>query len=839
MLIRFLRRSDIYYRIGLFFLVVSLVLYFLPVCGLVSKEAEAALFFFHAIIALIYWAIRTADRQSIRAWWRVWHQSIQLNLLLLGALALNRDLQVYYSFVPWFLVLLLVSGLQVLLLPGFNYYPRAFRYCLAGLNGVSILIHVYLMMLALPYYPLGVLGLLAVGIGLYLFVPVLFLFFLIRQQIRIRKKSRRYGRLSWSAIFVTLLVAGFFVVQSVADIQYINQRSDRAAANGSDLPAWWRLSQEFGKDTRYGRLLWKASRSGPETERVGGSFDFFSLLDFVGETDYLHDPLVKIALVCAPPLRVDPEYLRRVASTTEELEWSEEERLWSAAGLVTKTVDTRVSIWPTCQLAYTEFTIETAQTDTNRVSGQAKEAIYLFQLPEGAVVSSLSLWVNGREERARVTSPGKAREAYRAIVGREQRDPSMVLWKEGNGVSVRVFPVPMGGERKFRLGISSFLKRDGNRLIYREPIFQGPPSSNAVANTLIEFQEAVADLQLPGDFEVGDNGIHWRKGRYSSGWSTHFAAPVPAACSYRFQGESYYLDQFRPNPEPAPIAAIYLDLHKYWKREEALAILKAADDRPVFTLFDKPTLLTINNFDQAWSRAQDLEFGLIPFYQIPDWEQALLVYKPGKNRIKLGELENYRWYTALEDRPNAERIRFFNIGEEPEVLISTLRDMRLLHYASGDIPTLTEWISKRYFPRWEENDRQVVLFGPSLILRKTPEPLPVSGPDHLVRLFVYNDILKKSGGRFAQSPVNEKKFAEMARTAQIVSPFSSMIVLETEQDYQRFQIEENPPGSLSTTAGIQNGGAAPEPEEWALIAVGICFFLGQFFYQRRFKFRNS
>ena len=838
MLLRFLRRSDIYYRIGLFFLAVSLVLYFLPVFGSVSKEAESGLFFFHAIVALIYWGIRTADRQSIRPWWRVWHKVIQLNLLLLGALALNRELQVYYSFVPWFLVLLLMSGLQALLLPAFNYYPRAIRYCLAGFNGVAILIHVYLVILALPYYPLGVLGLLAVGVGLYLFVPLFFLFFLIRQQRRFYRKSRVYGRLSLAVVFITLFAAGIFVAHSVADIRYMNQRSDLATANQADLPSWWRLSQEFGKDTRYGSLLWKAWKAGPATDRVGGSFDFFSLLDFVGETDYVHDPLVKIALVCAPPLHVDAEYMRRMASTVDELEWSEEERLWSAAGLVTQTVNTHVSIWPACQLAYTEFTIVTAQTDINTKGRQASEAIYLFQLPEGAVVNSLSLWVNGREEQARVTSPGQAREAYRAIVGRERRDPSMVLWKEGNRVSVRVFPIPIGGERKFRLGISSFLRKTGNRFMYQEPVFQGPSASNALSNTTVEFNEPVADLQLPSDFGVAGNRIHSRKGRYASGWLAQFAAPALAACSYRFQDESYYLDQFRPDPEPASLSAIYLDLHNYWKRDEVLSILKAAGDRQVFALFDKPELLTTSNLDIAWSRAQDLEFGLMPLYKIPDWEQALVVYKPGKNRIKLGDLENYRWYTALQDRTNPAQIRFFNIGEEPELLISTLREMRLFHYASGDITTLTEWISKRYFPRWEENDRQVVLFGPSLILRKTPEPLPVSGPDHLVRLFVYNDILRKSRGRFVQSSANEKKFRDMARAAQIVSPFSSMVVLETEQDYQRFQIEQNPPGSLATTTGIQNAGAAPEPEEWVLVAVCICFFLGQYIYRRRVKFKN-
>ena len=43
-----------------------------------------------------------------------------------------------------------------------------------------------------------------------------------------------------------------------------------------------------------------------------------------------------------------------------------------------------------------------------------KEAIYSFQLPEGSVATSLSLWVNGIERKGVLTTKEKAKEAEKA-----------------------------------------------------------------------------------------------------------------------------------------------------------------------------------------------------------------------------------------------------------------------------------------------------------------------------------------------------------------------------------------------------------------------------------------
>ena len=63
----------------------------------------------------------------------------------------------------------------------------------------------------------------------------------------------------------------------------------------------------------------------------------------------------------------------------------------------------------------------------------------------------------------------------------------------------------------------------------------------------------------------------------------------------------------------------------------------------------------------------------------------------------------------------------------------------------------------------------------------------------------------------------DKNLIDLASNANIVTPLSSLIVLETEEDYKRFNIEKNKEGLGN--ASMNNAGAVPEPEEWALMAI--------------------
>ncbi len=67
-----------------------------------------------------------------------------------------------------------------------------------------------------------------------------------------------------------------------------------------------------------------------------------------------------------------------------------------------------------------------------------------------------------------------------------------------------------------------------------------------------------------------------------------------------------------------------------------------------------------------------------------------------------------------------------------------------------------------------------------------------------------------------------------AQKAYVVSPVSSMVVLETQKDYERFNIKDSQ-NSLNN-ASMKSKGAVPEPHEWALIIIACLVLLYIKFY---------
>lgn len=88
------------------------------------------------------------------------------------------------------------------------------------------------------------------------------------------------------------------------------------------------------------------------------------------------------------------------------------------------------------------------------VTEVSKEARAEIQLPPGAVVSRLTLWVNGEEREAAFAGKGHVRQAYQQVV-RQRRDPVLVTTAGRDRIMVQCFPVPpLSGEMKIRIGIT-------------------------------------------------------------------------------------------------------------------------------------------------------------------------------------------------------------------------------------------------------------------------------------------------------------------------------------------------------------------------------------------------
>jgi hypothetical protein len=76
----------------------------------------------------------------------------------------------------------------------------------------------------------------------------------------------------------------------------------------------------------------------------------------------------------------------------------------------------------------------------------------------------------------------------------------------------------------------------------------------------------------------------------------------------------------------------------------------------------------------------------------------------------------------------------------------------------------------------------------------------LKAPDHLLRLYAYNHILQQIGGHYFQKDYLVDSLVTEAARANVVTPISSLVVLETQADYQRFDIKK-PTDSRSQKIG--------------------------------------
>lgn len=107
--------------------------------------------------------------------------------------------------------------------------------------------------------------------------------------------------------------------------------------------------------------------------------------------------------------------------------------------------------------AGTAYTLWTMEFKNEQAIDQ--EARAQLRLPQGGVVSRLTLWVNGEPREAAFGRSSQVRKAYQDVAVVRRRDPVLVTLSAPDQVLMQCFPVPAnGGKIKVRIGITAPLK---------------------------------------------------------------------------------------------------------------------------------------------------------------------------------------------------------------------------------------------------------------------------------------------------------------------------------------------------------------------------------------------
>ncbi|WP_266204714.1 XrtN system VIT domain-containing protein [Pontibacter kalidii] len=804
--------------VGVGLIAISSLIFMLPEWGTAATDGSAfGIFWLNYGLAAIYFMAMLLERvfSFKRPFQHLNYLYLYQVLFIISCFSLNREMNIFQDSVPWLEAFVTLFCATLVVYSFQERLPKLLNQVLLFILGAGIMLWIYYAVYLLPLYFISIVGIVVLGISLHTFVPLWVVLSVGFGVQKTASKDRQYLRSFLAGAAFPILFGVFFIWQwhtRSAQIDFYN--NDFVIEENESLPRWVKLSQHLPADYLTERIM--------KTDFVYQvPSTSFSMWDMPGEnfTEIKrHDPLVTLAVFFLGVPNLDRKEKVKILESMYDARHQAEQRLWSGNNLSTANVVSQVRIYPRYRLAYTEKVLRIHNNMPN--SWNEQEAIYTFFLPEGSVVSSLSLWINGREEKGYLTTKSKAQTAYNTIVGVEARDPSVVHWQEGNRVSVRVFPCTPAENRQFKIGVTSPLRQDGRRLVYDNVYFTGPSAKAASETSVIYLEDQVAGLELPFGYKLTRNNAYKRQSNYQQDWSMSFEAPALAKGSFSFGGNSYklvalpqQLDHFKPQQ-------VYLDVNVSWSAREFRQVWQLVKGNQVYIWNGEMVQLTEQNRAKLFELLQQQNYSLFPLHKVKHPGQALVISKSNGASPNLHDLKDTPFSVEMADAlPMQTAIRVYSLSEQLSSYFKSLKELRVITAMHGEEGQLAALLEQQQFLKTTPDKNIVSLGASGLGVVKTEASLAGDAPDHLLRLFAYNHLLQQIGPRyFCQDFIEEELLAEAAQ-ANIVSPVSSLIVLETQQDYERFDIQKSK-DSLGN-ASMNASGAVPEPEEWALIILAI------------------
>lgn len=811
--------------LGIGSILLSLGIFLLPelIYGGNMRDTYFGIFILNYLISIVFFIlfwVREIPKFKLSIFYqKMEYGFIHLILCLISAYSLNREIPVFEQSVPWLQAVLVLQGIFLLLFFVKDFFSKWFLFILWSVIGISFSLFLYLSIYLIQLYPVGLIGFPAFGISLHAFVPLWFVLTLFGYLVR--KDNRKRNNIAGFVlgILVCLMGTTIFMYKWQQTSEIITRAKNKSLMDDkNDLPEWVVISQHMPKNVFSQKIL-KTNlvySTAPEKER----WAFFELPNKRFDEVKKHDPLILIStfFMGAPNLSSDEKI--KILEAMYDSRHQAQERLWSGDFLLTNHVLTNVRLYPNLRIGYTEKIITLKNMSPKSAWPREQEAIYTFHLPEGAVVTSLSLWVNMKEEKAILTSKHKADTAYKTIVGTERRDPSLVRWQEGNTVSVRVFPCTAQEARMFKIGFTAPLRKESDKLVYDNIWFDGPSPFKADESIKINLMDEVDSLHSKLKLIEENPGTWIYQGRYTADWSAKIPAIPVRQNAFTFDGKSYRISEYSKKYIPFGAEDIYLDVNKEWTLEEYSAIRKASSSRNVYVHTNKRIKVTEQNANKLFDQLSQQNFSIFPLYEITDTQKALLITKGTLFAPNVGDLGEGEFASKLKNYVRQKgRVRMFNLGGTLTPYLKTLKELRVFEYDYGSISDLSQLLDQKKFIENQEDSGTIVVHDAGIKISETADTLATNAPDHLMRLFAYNHVMSQTGTNYLSEDFFDQAIADKAYKAYVVSPLTSLVVLETQEDYKRFGISDH--GTSLKNASMKSAGAVPEPHEWMLIIVVI------------------
>ncbi|MCB9034847.1 MAG: XrtN system VIT domain-containing protein [Chitinophagales bacterium] len=732
---------------------------------------------------------------------------------IISCFALNREMQLFYISTTWWSVFIVVNMAILLFKPLLEFGGTFIKTILYSSLFCSAVILLYYSIILIPNYLFGLIGIIVLGIGIHAFIP-LFSFIYITNVLYKEAVLYKYYKKIYLFIFVILFsTVVFYVIRWNVQVNRINTQTQYLELQKEKaIPKWMYIAQRLPNNNESKKIL----LNNILYPNIDDMFDFdifgFGRSNSNYNIDKVHDPLVLISSAFSSDINLTENDIIRILESNYDASHLTESRLWRGDDLKTESITTNIRIYPKQRLSYTEKTINIK--NNNAYTWNQQEAIYTFYLPEGATVSSLSLWINGVEEKAYLTSKQKAKTAYNTIVGVEKRDPSVVHWQEGNKVSVRIFPCTPQENRKFKLGITAPLAFKDNELSYKNISCKGPDLLRTKEIVQVNFTDTIDNLSKP--YFLKKSGTDYLIGKHDyNTWKLSFNAPEIVNGIFHYKDNTYLLSEDKIQHKPFIANNIFLDVNKSWNKTEWNKITTDLSNKNLFVYLNKWIKITADNKQTLYKELKQINFNVLPLYEIKDAAHSIIITKSEQKGPSLKELKDNLYFNYTNRYFINHKLNVINIGDESNAMFKTLKEYSAVQIYNTNLQTAITTIKNNQFPNISTSDSVIHLDNQTKIASIPLLDVPKNAPDHVFRLFAYNQAMHQMTLETIQNDSIAPIAYNLVSDANVVSPISSLIVLETQHDYDRFDIKKD--NDALANADIHNDGAVPEPHEWMLI----------------------
>jgi XrtN system VIT domain protein len=785
------------------------------------RQSEEILLFTIYLIAMGYF-IAIAINNFVINRWKIFklnakHFFFLLALLTISCFSVNLEIPVFSQMPDWLIFTFFATYIAlggVLFFPIQNPFYQIISLLFLGIGTIMAL---YFTLYLMPYIPFAFVGLLFFGLTIHLLMPIILLITILVHVIKMEKIL--VSKISYAVgIFVPIIILVFFTAQYTSVANKIHQANASIITHeNNDLPIWVLLAQNIENNSFTEAIL-----KGDLVYDMGTERNWFAPNIGSFSEAKLHNPFITIAGLLSEKLDISVDERVNILKTLYGNRHAATAKLWTGKDLETAEVLTNIRVYPEYRIAYLEKIISVK--NNNQYQWNQQEALYTFTLPEGSVASALSLWINGKEEKSRLSTKAQADSAYKTVVAVEVRDPSVVHWQEGNQLLINVFPCTPVENRRFKIGITIPLLLDSESLVLQNVTFDGPDYNKARETLIIKFDTKVqvSNLEIPDFFKKNDSKFFEYSGNYNENWNIKFDKTQLAKSSFSFGDNSYKVENLHLKKLKFIPENIYLDINSAWSEDEYLEILEIFSQKKVFIYNDEWIEINSENAIEQFKRLKPLNFSFIPLHKL-NLKQSLIISKSGESSPNYSDLKESEFIKKVSDfiNTNNQKINFYNLGTELSPYLKTLKQFGIFNYNVGTVSDLEELLKKQEILVPDLDSNQVLIAESQMVISKFAKEKASKAPDHLLRLYAYNKIVQEAGKDFFNEQFITNQLISIAEEAYIVSPVSSLIVLETQKDYERFNIDENK-NSLgnATTAGH---GGVPEPHEWALIILSLVF----------------